>query len=285
MAPAARACYSHDMPEAPFDAAPDVPGHRQVLNGVELVSWHPAPMPGRPRPPVLLLHGAACGAWVWQEGFGAALAQAGYATHALTFRRGDGAGLTDFAEQARAALRALPGPAIVVGHSLGGLIAQRLLHEPRLRAAALLAPVPPEGLWWSAARLAVTEPGLWQAVTHMTDPPGKAPSSIGEALFGPGMSPEAIKPLLARIGGESQAALLEAQSMQPVAPAWMAGKPMMILGATNDRMIPADSLARCGAWHGVTPSLLPGCGHLLMLDEGWEDVAGRVASWMDRLPR
>lgn len=272
------------MPDAPFDAASDIIGHRQVIDGVELVSWPASSPVDRARPPVLLLHGAACGAWVWQEGFGALLAEAGYPTYALTFRRTGNAGLGDFTEQARAALRALPAPAIVVGHSLGGLIAQRLLHDTRLKAAALLAPVPPEGLWWSAARLAMTEPSLWEAVTHMTDPPGKAPPSVGAVLFGPRMRAEAIPPLLARLGGESQTALLEAQSMQPIVPAWMTGKPMTILGATNDRMISADGVARCGAWHGVTPTLLPGCGHLLMLDEGWDVVAGRVVSWMDRLP-
>lgn len=270
------------MPDVSFDAVDDAEGRRELRNGVDFTVWQPLPGLEPARPPVLLLHGAACGAWVWQQGFGAALAAAGYPTRAITFRRGDGAGLSDFVEQTRRALASLPGPAILVGHSLGGLIAQRLLTEPMVRAVGLLAPVPPEGLWWSAARLAMTEPGLWEAVTHMTDPPGKAPPSIIDALFGPWMDRAAALPLIARLGGESPAALLEAQSFQPVTPAWMAGRPMLILGATTDRLIPADSVARCGAWHGVTPTLLPRCGHFLMLDEGWREVAQRLVGWMDR---
>ncbi|MBE9606841.1 alpha/beta hydrolase [Acetobacteraceae bacterium H6797] len=269
------------MSDLPLDEAID--GEPLRLNGEEMLAWKPAASRAQSRPPVLLLHGAACGGWIWQYGFGAALARAGYPTYAVTFRRDDNAGLADFTEQARAALLALGEPAIVLGHSLGGLIAQRLLSEARLKAAGLLAPVSPEGLWWSAARLAVAEPGLWQAVSHMTDPPGKAGASIGDALFGPDMDRDALPGILARLGGESSRALMEAQSPQAVSPAWMMGKPMLIMGATADRLIPADSIARCGAWHGVTPMLLPGCGHLLMLDQGWEKVAQRVIGWMDRL--
>ncbi|WP_456305764.1 hypothetical protein, partial [Falsiroseomonas oryziterrae] len=51
-----------------------------------MLAWNP-PVP-RAAPAILLLHGAACGPWVWEEGFAARLAAAGHAVFAIGFARG-----------------------------------------------------------------------------------------------------------------------------------------------------------------------------------------------------
>jgi pimeloyl-ACP methyl ester carboxylesterase len=102
-----------------------------------LLAWEPpARRPGAPA--LLLLHGAACGPWVWEEGFAARLAAAGHPVFAPGFHRGSAAapaGIADFAEDARAALAAIRRPAVLLGHSLGGLVAQRLLPSRPCSAA------------------------------------------------------------------------------------------------------------------------------------------------------
>lgn len=251
-----------------------------------LLAWDPpAPRPGAPA--LLLLHGAACGAWVWEDGFAARLAAAGHAVFALGFGRGRAeapAGLADFAADVRAALAALRRPAVLVGHSLGGLVAQRLLAEAAVLGIALLAPVPPEGLAWSNWRLAMADPPLWRAVARMTEPtvPPAEAALLRAALFSRALPDAAAARHLRRLGGESRVAVLEAQAPQPVAPAWGLGKPCVVYGARRDRLIPPDAVVRTAAWHAAPFALLDDAAHLMMLDVGRNALADLLAGWLDQ---
>jgi len=250
-----------------------------------LLAWA-APAP-RPRAPALvLLHGAACGAWVWEEGFAARLAAAGHAVFAATFGRGKPdapAGIGDFVADARAALQAINRPAVLIGHSLGGLVAQRMLADGAVLGAALLAPVPPEGLAWANWCLAMADPPLWRAVSRMTEPAGPAAEStlLRQALFSPELPDGVAQRHLRRIGGESRVALLEALGPQPVPPAWGLGKPCVVHGMRRDRLIPADAVVRTAAWHACPFALHEGAGHLMMLDAGRAALADRLSTWLE----
>ncbi len=250
-----------------------------------LLAWEPpAPRPGAPA--LLLLHGAACGAWVWEEGFAARLAAAGHPVFAAGFGRGRPgapASLADFAADARAALAAIRRPAVLVGHSLGGLVAQRMLAETAVLGAALLAPVPPEGLAWANWRLAMADPPLWRAVSRMSDPrvPVSEVPLLRRALFSSALPDAAAARHLARLGGESRAALLEAQGPQPIPPAWGLGKPCVIYGARRDPLVPADAVVRTAAWHACPFALLDDVGHLMMLDAGRDALADRLLGWLE----
>jgi pimeloyl-ACP methyl ester carboxylesterase len=236
--------------------------------------WRPERPSGGPA--VLLLHGAACGAWVWAEGFAAALAAGGCHVAAPDLPNGPGATLADRLVAARAVIAALNGPVVLVGHSLGALVAQRLAVEAAAVAQVLLAPVPPEGLWASNLRLLWDDPVLWREVSRLEDGPGSADPALAARLFGPRMPAAAARSVLARLGGESGAALLEAQTPQPVPPGWAAACPATIIAGDADRLIPPDAAWRCALWHGTWPELLPRTGHLLMLEPGWEAVAKRI---------
>lgn len=237
----------------------------------------PAGQPARAR--LLLLHGAACGPWIWAEGFAQRLAAAGHPCEALTLH---GRTLYDRLSAVRAAL--VRGPALLVGHSLGALIAQRLLDDPRVRGAALIAPVPPEGLWWANAHLVASDPVLWNEVARMTGP-GEPSPAVLRGLFGPAMDPAAALRYASRLGHESPAALMEAQMPQPIVPGWIHGRPVLVQAAEHDRLIPRDAVERCAAWHGVPVEVLSGAGHLVMLDAGWEAAADRIAAWAAGVPR
>ncbi|MCQ4161399.1 alpha/beta hydrolase [Roseomonas sp. GC11] len=237
-------------------------------------------------PTLLFLHGAGCGGWVWEHGFADHCAAAGYPALVLDFTRhpqGREAGLADFVAEARAALATVEGPVVAVGHSLGALVAQRLLFEPKLRAAALLAPVPPEGLWLSSTRLAFSDPRLWAEAARMDAPPGSAQPDLAPSLFGTAMPVEEARAWAARLGGESHTALLEAQAPQPVPHGWLHGRPVLVLGAGEDRLIPHDAVHRCALWHNTSAQFLPGLGHLMMLEPGWPDLASRLVAWLHKL--
>ena len=106
------------------------------------------------KPPLLFLHGAFTGAWVWAEHFLPYMAAQGYATYAVSFRghgRSDGReslwrySLVDYVEDACRAIQAVGRSPVLIGHSMGGMVAQRCLGREALAGLVLMAAIPPEG--------------------------------------------------------------------------------------------------------------------------------------------
>lgn len=108
---------------------------------------------------ILLVHGAFAGSWVF-ENLRMRLSRQGWKTHApdLPFHDPGFAGkephpdlprqgLAEYRRFLAAEIARLPQPPVLVGHSLGGLLAQQLATEGLARAAILLAPSPPWGVW------------------------------------------------------------------------------------------------------------------------------------------
>jgi pimeloyl-ACP methyl ester carboxylesterase len=117
----------------------------------------------------------------------------------------------------------------------------------------------------------------------MDAPVGQADPSLASTLFSSAMPMDEAQQWLAQMGGESSAALMEAQGPQPVPHGWVHGRPVLVLGAGEDRLISPDAVQRCAMWHGATPEFLPGMGHLMMLEPGWPDVAQLLLGWLRRM--
>ncbi len=111
--------------------------------------------PGRAtKPKILMIHGAFCGPWSL-EGLQRKFEAAGYPCKAPALRFHDEArppaalgttGLADYAADLADEISALGQPPILVGHSMGGLLAQQLAARVPVRALILLAPSPPWGV-------------------------------------------------------------------------------------------------------------------------------------------
>src|SRR5204863_8607068 len=112
--------------------------------------------------PLLFVHGGYCDAWCWEPYFLPWFADLGYAAHALSLR-GHGssggreslfvAGLDDYAVDVELVAARFAVAPVLIGHSMGAAVIERLLATRPLRAAALIAPVPPAGLMTIATRL------------------------------------------------------------------------------------------------------------------------------------
>ena len=92
------------------------------------------------RPPILLVHGAANSSVVWRF-WQDALADRGWSSHAVDLRGHgesdgcvDGATMSDYADDVAAVADGLPETPIVVGWSMGGLVAMMVAARGRARA-------------------------------------------------------------------------------------------------------------------------------------------------------
>ena len=102
------------------------------------------------KPPLLLVHGALTGSWLWTE-FAAYLAERGWEAHAMNLRghfTSDVADLEtttmrDYADDIGVAMRQLARPAVVIGWGIGALAALMYAERspgPRPRAPGAIAP-------------------------------------------------------------------------------------------------------------------------------------------------
>ena len=99
---------------------------------------------------VVFVHGMWSQPWVW-DGWVERFSSAGYRCEAVTLPgHGDGEsvaglGIADYVAAVERRLRQLAAPAVVIGHSMGGLIAQQLAARVPVAAAVLInsaAPAP-----------------------------------------------------------------------------------------------------------------------------------------------
>jgi pimeloyl-ACP methyl ester carboxylesterase len=176
---------------------------------------------GAPRPtPLLFVHGSYSGAWVWDRHFLPFFAAQGYEAHALSLRgHGASAGreilpfcrLRDYVADLEQVASALPRPPVLIGHSMGGMIVQKVLHRQRVPATVLIAPVPPHGLLGSLLGMALTNPVLYRemAWAQALGPRSVDAWAIRRALFSDDTTDDEVRDYLDRFQPESTLVILD----------------------------------------------------------------------------
>jgi pimeloyl-ACP methyl ester carboxylesterase len=248
---------------------------------------------GRSKGALLFVHGISVGAWVWDENFLPYFSMAGYDSHALSLRgNGNSAKsqrawpttLCDYADDVRKTVDAINQPLIIVGHSFGGAVVQQWLQlggSPT--AMALLASVPPWGLYPASLRLAFFNPALFLAMAG-AGRGSRNQEAIRKGLFSAGISDEVFQNFAERSRqDESPLIAIELNSLRPIAPLPWRRVPTLVMGAGRDQLIPQDEVYRTAAYYGVSPVIISNLAHALMLDIHWEAAARELLGWIERL--
>ena len=250
-------------------------------------------MPARAtrKPPLLFIHGGYCDSWCWEPYFLPWFAARGWPAHALSLR-GHGAsggaetlfiaGLDDYVADVEHVAGQLPAPPVLIGHSMGAAICERMMATRPVRGAALLAPVPPAGLLPVAARLAATHPGY---MSHMI---GMDPSRLSDDLlhtlrpfyFSDRVDPAILREALTHLNGESPRVLFDLALRLHWALPQGSPSPAFVMGATDDRIAVPGDVRATAAHHHVDATILPGSGHMMMLEPEWKQAAEALAGWL-----
>ena len=242
------------------------------------------------QPTIVFVHGAWHGSWCWDE-WGAAARSAGYPTATLTLPAHDRPGnakriwprMRSYVRHVRTVVGSIDGPVVVVGHSMGGYVTQRLLEDPpdNLAGAVLVASVPRRGVAGAVARLCRRAPGpTLRALLTLDLYQVCATETLTRAAFFSPSTPAAVVAAgHARLQNESYLAF------PPMLLRWTrpgpADVPVMVLAAEGDALISVRSQRRLAKTHGTTLQLVPG-GHDVMLDITADGAVHLVLDWVRR---
>lgn len=245
------------------------------------------------RPPLLFVHGSFCGAWVWAEHFLSYFAAAGWQCAAVSLRGHggsdgrdglDGFSLADYVADVMEAAAGLGRPPVLVGHSLGGMVAQRVACRSKVAGLALLASVGPGGIGSAFTHMSLRHPDLlWQLGRLQTiGPEGVDYEVVRRGLFSEDFPVEQALAFVPRFQRESQRAANEL-----LMPQWFhlmprPAIPALVLGGNRDAFIPYGDLALAATYWAAEMKVLDGLPHVMMLDTTWEKAAEALASWLDQ---
>lgn len=249
---------------------------------------------GPARGALLFIHGAYADSRYWHINFTPFFQRAGYDCHSLDLsghgqsagrERLDEFGIDDYAADVAHAVAQIGEPVVLIGHSMGALVAQRYLEKASARAAIFLAPVPPLGTAGSAANLAFHHPQFFQALEatlkgqHTPD----SNAMLAKIYFSPDSSGEEILDFLPLIGPESHRAVTEMALLYLRPVTRRARLPVLVVGGEEDRVFPANQLMFSAvSWQGEL-ARIPGAGHMLPLDDHWQTTAQHMLDWMSAL--
>jgi pimeloyl-ACP methyl ester carboxylesterase len=240
------------------------------------------------KPPLLLVHGALTGSWMWAD-FAAYFAERGWEAHAMNFRGHytsdladlEDTSMADYAADIGVAVRQLGRPPVLVGWGIGALAAMLYAARHRTLGLVLLAPSP------SAAVLPrrpdehelMQVPGVYDAEwwgwtapmdelrDWMPDMTEAELSKMQEMLAGARESGSARRERMR--GVEVDTASIEV--------------PTLVIGAGRDDVIHPSEVRRTAELLGATYEYFPSASHfgLVMGSRTWPEVAGSVHGWLE----
>jgi len=239
--------------------------------------------------PLLFLHGAFTGAWCWVEHFLAHFAEQGFTSYALSFRghgashgRGElmSSGIQDYVEDVFDAVNRIGAPPVLVGHSMGGFVAQKYLEDAPVPGVVLLASVPPQGLFPSQLKLALGDPTLFAEMNNLLSRGRASPTAMQKALFAGAVDAEKLAEWFRRTQPESQRAIWD-MTLFALPWLWRLNRaPILWLAAESDALVPVEQVRIGAGMMGGRVEVLPGLGHAMMLEPGWRAVADRITEWL-----
>lgn len=267
--------------------------HRRIA-GLEVFTARPERAVGRPA--LLFIHGAFAGGWMWTETFMPYLAEAGYTCHALSLRgHGDSDGreqidwhsIADYVDDVRTvvdALGELPGGApVLVGHSMGGFVAQKYLERHPAAGVALLCSVPPQGLVAAQFHLLLQRPQLFMDINRIMGGEYTDIATLREALFAGEVDPAMLSAWLTRMQTESHRAIWDMSMFNLPQLHSMRRPPLLVVGAEHDVLVPAFLVQATALTYGQGAHILRGMGHAITHETDWRQGAELLRAWLDDL--
>ncbi len=225
---------------------------------------------------------------MWEETFLPWFAAKGFDAYAMSFRAHGqqgwplhSLGLRDFVSDLARVADTLPAPPVLVGHSLGGLVAYEFARRHEVPAVVLFSAVPPDGTIRSFRALARRHPvsavkmaamSLFPSVRMLGEPPvgvysDRVPKTRARAFT------RQLRPESWRVLGEV--------FTRPRDEARPLDVPTYVVGTSGDHLIPETEVRRTARLLDAPCRIFEGFSHTPFVEPDWETIAQDLAEWIE----
>jgi pimeloyl-ACP methyl ester carboxylesterase len=247
------------------------------------------------KPAVIMVHGAFCAGWAFDE-FRAPFEAAGHVVLTPDLRGHAaedpptavvGVSMSDYARDIAGLVRAQPSPPVLLGHSMGGLVAAMAAAQAPVAALILLAPSPPWGIAGGSLEEAGSAMALYALGPYWTQ--AIEPDRTVARLYSLNRMEAAAGRLAERrMRAESGRAMFETLNwwLDPFMTTSVAAganrAPVFAAAGERDVIHPPSTVRQTALKLGADTRVFPGMSHWLIGEPGWEGVAGACLDWMSK---
>lgn len=255
---------------------------RVTIGGLSALVAAPAVETG---PPLLFVHGYFGLAIVYERMMDC-LAAKGHRCVAIDLRgHGDSplpgklgrVSIHDYADDVERVARELGNP-VIIGHSMGGLLAQLVAQRAVGRAVVLLSPAPPRGIPVLSLKLAVLQAKYMPAIlTWRTVVPGRLDL---KTLVLNRVPPSEHDVLLDFMVPDSGRAAFQMSVIGVPVDRERVTTPVLVIAGDKDLFIPHSRAVRVARRYGARLITAPGRGHMLVIEPGYDEMCDWIADWI-----
>ena len=235
---------------------------------------------------LLFVHGAHCGSWVWERLIpqfvddGWPCVALDFRGHYLSERIPDAElaalSIHDYVDDLDAVAHSIAGNVVVVAHSIGGLVALKHaeIGTKRPVGLALFAPAPPANV------------GGYNFPSYgERSPVPPFDAQLSRHWFFYDVDTADLDRYVDLLGPESAVLLNQSgRNEVDVSPARVSG-PICVFAGENDTIqggIGAGLDLRIARCYGAEYVMLPGQGHMMLIENGWEQSVDALQRWLKR---
>jgi pimeloyl-ACP methyl ester carboxylesterase len=247
---------------------------------------------------IMMIHGMWAGGWVWSD-YISIFEERGYRCLVPTLRYHDApplqppaalgrTSLLDYAKDLQEEIEKLDQFPVLMGHSMGGMLAQMLGARGLAKALVLLSPMPPQGfntISLASLRMfreTLTRWGFWRNPTR----PTFRDAAMTMLRHFPS---DEQRHIYERLVYESGRAACEAGFwfLDPHAAKYVDASritcPVLLVAGAEDPLHPPAMMRKVARRYQPYSTYLEfqGHGHWLTGEPGWRKIAVRIADWLD----
>lgn len=239
-----------------------------------------APSNGTSKSPILFIHGGAHGSWTWEK-FQPFFAEKGWRSLALNWfhhYRSDQLPmevflkrhLSDIVTEVEIVAKTLDETPIIVGHSMGGLVAQIYATKHPVKSLVLLAPCAPKSIGRAKVQVDFDLSKPWQA----------PPFPVAKQMFFSGLSDEQAQKYYDLLSPESPQVVKEIIEYQVDVDLSKIQVPSLLIVGDQDTLCPKEQCLKLAQAIGADTEVFEGWGHNIALNPDWEKAARTITDWL-----
>jgi len=229
------------------------------------------------RPPILMVHGASHGWWAYERWL-PYFAARGWRSYALSLRNHAGSytvppgeylrlKVKDYVEDVMSVVNWFGATPILLGHSMGGIVAQKAAEQANLRALVLLCSVGP-GQLGSIRDLLPIDSGVM------------LPRAVVRELWFYRVDEATLDAVYERLVPESPSVMNDYSSGNVAVNREAIGCPILVVSAEHDRSAVHRGSA-VAEFLRADHVVIPDIGHDIMLETGGLKAADTIENWLE----